>query len=246
MATKDEAPARTRTAGIQGIEIRSIDWVPDTERHGKLWHQAPLWFLGNFQYFSIPIGFVGPAFGLSLGWTIVAGTVGILIGTTFMALHATQGPTLGLPQMIQSRAQFGYRGVIVALFAVLFTYLAFNVADQVLMSEGLNGTFGWNKNVIAIGHRDRRRTAGHLRARLGAPCLPRAAVHPAAPDDHHHDRRAHRPRRRRAQPGRLRVQLDGLHGAALSGGGVQHHVRGLRLGLLPLPATNTPRGKIIG
>jgi nucleobase:cation symporter-1, NCS1 family len=40
--------------------------------------------------------------------------------------------------MIQSRAQFGYRGVLVPLFATLFTYVAFNVADQVLMSEGLN------------------------------------------------------------------------------------------------------------
>ena len=150
MATKDEAPVRTRTAGIQGIETRSIDWVPDTERHGKVWHQAPLWFLGNFQYFTIPIGFIGPAFGLSLAWTIVAGTVGILVGTTFMALHATQGPTLGLPQMIQSRAQFGYRGVIVALFAMVFTYMAFNVADQVLLAQGLHGAFGWNANLVAI------------------------------------------------------------------------------------------------
>ena len=45
------------------IEARSIDWVPETERHGRIWHQAPLWFLGNFQYFSIPIGFVGPSLG---------------------------------------------------------------------------------------------------------------------------------------------------------------------------------------
>lgn len=43
-----------------GIEKHSIDWIPDKERHGKLWHQAPLWFLGNFQYFTIPIGFIGP------------------------------------------------------------------------------------------------------------------------------------------------------------------------------------------
>ena len=149
MAT-ETLPSAPEAGGIKGIEVRSIDWVPENERHGKLWHQLPLWFLGNFQYFSIPIGFVGPAFGLSLWYTILAGTLGILIGTVFMAFHATQGPTLGLPQMIQSRAQFGYRGVIIALFAVLFTYLAFNVADQVLMSEGLNGTFGWNKNVIAI------------------------------------------------------------------------------------------------
>ena len=136
--------------GITGIEVRSIDWVPETERHGKLWHQLPLWFLGNFQYFTIPIGFIGPSFGLSLWWTIVGGTAGILIGTVFMAFHATQGPTLGLPQMIQSRAQFGYRGVVVALFAVLFTYMAFNIADQVLLAQGLNGAFGWNANLVAI------------------------------------------------------------------------------------------------
>ncbi len=150
MATKDEAPARTKATPIHGIETRSIDWIPDTERHGKVWHQAPLWFLGNFQYFTIPIGFIGPALGLSLGWTIVAGTAGILVGTMFMALHATQGPTLGLPQMIQSRAQFGYRGVIVALFAMVFTYMAFNVADQVLLAQGLHGAFGWNAGVVAI------------------------------------------------------------------------------------------------
>ena len=137
-------------SGIRGIEVRSIDWVPDTERHGKVWHQGPLWFLGNFQYFTIPIGFVGPAFGLSLWWTILAGTLGILIGTCFMAFHAAQGPAFGLPQMIQSRAQFGFRGVVVALFAALFTYMAFNVADQVLLAGGLQGAFGWNATAVAI------------------------------------------------------------------------------------------------
>ena len=132
------------------IEARSIDWVPETERHGRIWHQAPLWFLGNFQYFTIALGFIGPSLGLALGWSILAGTLGILVGTVFMAFHATQGPTLGLPQMIQSRAQFGYRGVVVPLAATLFTYMAFNVADQVLLSQGLDGTFGWNADVVAV------------------------------------------------------------------------------------------------
>jgi purine-cytosine permease-like protein len=144
------ATQTTEAPTLGEIERRSIDWVPEDERHGKLWHQAPLWFLGNFQYFSIPIGFIGPALGLSLGWTILAGTLGILTGTIFMAFHAAQGPTLGLPQMIQSRAQFGYRGVIVPLFATLFTYLAFNVADQVLLADGLDAAFGWNPDVVAV------------------------------------------------------------------------------------------------
>jgi purine-cytosine permease-like protein len=137
-------------SGLIGqIEVHSIDWIPDSERHGRPWLQSMLWFLGNFQYFTIPIGFVGPALGLSLGWSILAGVAGIAFGTLFMAFHATQGPVFGLPQIIQSRAQLGYRGVIVAIVAALFTYMAFNVADQILMSSGLNGAFGWSSGWVA-------------------------------------------------------------------------------------------------
>ncbi|WP_427134842.1 purine-cytosine permease family protein [Pseudarthrobacter sp. S9] len=148
--TTTAKPVPTPKNAAPLIEVRSIDWVPDNERHGKLWHQAPLWFLGNFQYFSIPIGFIGPSMGLSLGWTIVASILGIGVGTIFMAFHASQGPTMGLPQMIQSRAQFGYRGVVVPLIATLFTYLAFNVADTVLLGDGLMSSFGWNPTVVAV------------------------------------------------------------------------------------------------
>ena len=150
VTTGDPTVPTIQAPPAREIERRSIDWVPEDERHGRLWHQMPLWFLGNFQYFSIPIGFIGPALGLSLGWTIIAGILGILVGTLFMAFHATQGPRLGLPQMIQSRAQFGYRGVLVPLFATLFTYVAFNVADQVLMSQGLNAAFGWSAGLVAV------------------------------------------------------------------------------------------------
>jgi purine-cytosine permease-like protein len=67
-----------------------------------------------------------------------------------MAFHGSQGPHMGLPQMIQSRAQFGYRGVIVPLFATLFTYVAFNVTDQVLLGQGLHASFGWSSQLVAI------------------------------------------------------------------------------------------------
>jgi purine-cytosine permease-like protein len=48
--------------------------------------------------------------GLSLGWTIIAGTLGILVGTLFMAFHATQGPRLGLPQILTLGVIFGLAG----------------------------------------------------------------------------------------------------------------------------------------
>ena len=134
-----------------GMENQSIEWVPANKRHGRVWQQGPLWFLSNFQFFTIALGFVGPSMGLSLEWTILASVLGILTGTVFMAFHASQGPVLGVPQMVQSRAQLGYRGVVVALFASFVTYLAFNIAAALLLGMGLNGLFGWPITPVAIG-----------------------------------------------------------------------------------------------
>jgi nucleobase:cation symporter-1, NCS1 family len=138
-----EPPAAAR------IETRSIDYVPENERHGKVSHQGPFWFVGNFQPFTLALGFVGPSLGLSLWWSIVAGIAGIAFGTLFMAFHATQGPVLGLPQMIQSRAQFGFRGVLLPLIGTLFTFVGFNVVDVVIIKSGLQSIFGWNPVVVA-------------------------------------------------------------------------------------------------
>jgi len=133
------------------IETRSIDWVPLHERHGKVGAQGRFWFLGNFHFFTISIGFIGPGMGLGLGWTILAGTLGILIGTVFQAFHASQGAEMGLPQMIQSRAQFGYRGVILPLAATLVTYIGFNVVATILIAGGLSSLAGWNQILVAVG-----------------------------------------------------------------------------------------------
>jgi nucleobase:cation symporter-1, NCS1 family len=148
--TEDTAAPDTGGRTTALIETRSIDYVPDDERHGKVSHQGPFWFVGNFQPFTLALGFVGPSMGLSLWWTIVAGIAGIAFGTLFMAFHATQGPVLGLPQMIQSRAQFGYRGVLLPLVGTLFTFVGFNVVDVVIIKSGLESIFGWNPVFVAV------------------------------------------------------------------------------------------------
>jgi nucleobase:cation symporter-1, NCS1 family len=132
------------------IEHKSIDYISETERHGRVIDQAPFWFLGNFHFFTIAIGFVGPSMGLGCGYTALAGALGILFGTIFVAFHASQGAELGLPQMLQSRAQFGYRGVVIVLCATLFTFIGFNVADSVLIARGLDGMLGWNEAAVTL------------------------------------------------------------------------------------------------
>jgi purine-cytosine permease-like protein len=132
------------------IERRSIDYVPRSERHGAAWEQAPFWFLGNLVFLTVAIGFIGPSLGLSVGWTIAAGALGPLFGSLFTAFHASQGPILGLPQMIQSRAQFGFRGVLLPLFGAAFSFTAFNVIDVTVIASGLSNIFGWDRTVIGV------------------------------------------------------------------------------------------------
>ena len=125
-----------------GIEEHSIDYIPGKERHGAVWQQGPFWFLGDFNFFTVAMGYIGPSLGLNFRGTCLASVLGVLFGTLFMALHASQGPDLGIPQMVQSRAQFGYRGVILPLFATLFTFMGFNVVDTYLIGHGLHDLYG--------------------------------------------------------------------------------------------------------
>ncbi|MEV5936823.1 cytosine permease [Streptomyces sp. NPDC052079] len=123
---------------MDGVERRSIDHVPSTERHGKAWHQGPFWLTGGFMLPSMLIGFLGPSMGLGMGWSLIAVISGMAFGTLFMALHANQGPRLGLPQMIQSRAQFGSRGAIFPLAMAVFIYIGYNVFQMVLAGDALS------------------------------------------------------------------------------------------------------------
>jgi len=128
-----------RNAGreLPRLEVRSIDYVPREERHGKIWHQGPFWFTGNFVFLTMMVGFTGPSMGLGTLWSMLAVVIGAGFGTIFMALHANQGPKMGLPQMIQSRAQFGSRGAIVPFAATVFVYIGFIVFGVILVTQAI-------------------------------------------------------------------------------------------------------------
>ncbi len=57
------------------------------------------------------------------------------IGTLFMAFHSAQGPQLGLPQMIQSRPQFGYVGALLVWLFAYVQYAGFNVFNSILAGD---------------------------------------------------------------------------------------------------------------
>ena len=136
--------------GERLIEQRSIDYVPLAERHGKVWHLWPVWFSGDAHLATVATGVVGIALGGNLLWMAVAVVLGSAFGTFFMAFHSTQGPQLGLPQMIQSRPQFGYLGALLVWGVALVAYIGFNAFNQILAAQTAHTLYGADEKTTML------------------------------------------------------------------------------------------------
>lgn len=124
------------------VETRSIDYVPLAERRGEVRHLWPVWFTGDAHLATLATGAISVAAGLSLFWSSLAVLGGCMFGTILMAFHCTQGPHLGLPQMIQSRPQFGYLGALLVWLVALVTYIGFNALNQSLAASTVKELVG--------------------------------------------------------------------------------------------------------
>jgi NCS1 family nucleobase:cation symporter-1 len=113
--------------------------IPAGARHGKPWHQFAFWWGANVNVFNVVLGAVTVSIGLTFWWALIAITTGTLIGALLIALHATQGPWLGVPQSIQSRGQFGFYGAAFMFPAVLLLNIGFIAAQLVIQAQAMNG-----------------------------------------------------------------------------------------------------------
>ncbi|MGA4538731.1 purine-cytosine permease family protein [Uniformispora flossi] len=130
MPTEPEAPG-----GRLALEHRTIEVIPDDERHGTPRSQFTLWFGANMQITAIVDGALAVVFGADALWAIIALLIGNVLGGVVMALHSAQGPRLGVPQMISSRAQFGVYGAALPLLMVILMYLGFAATGTVLAGQ---------------------------------------------------------------------------------------------------------------
>ncbi|GBQ63468.1 purine-cytosine permease [Ameyamaea chiangmaiensis NBRC 103196] len=125
------------------LEGETIFPVPEARRHGNALSLCLVWIGANQNIMSILTGMIYPRLcHLSLGWSILAILAGNLIGGVFMALHAAQGPRLGIPQMQQTRGQFGSVGSLLVVGIVIVMYVGFTATllaigrDQALEAFG--------------------------------------------------------------------------------------------------------------
>jgi NCS1 family nucleobase:cation symporter-1 len=120
------------------LEINTIQPIPVDGRHGRARDLFTVWFGTNLQLLAIVTGALAvTAFHLPFGAAVGGILVGNLIGAVFMALHAAQGPTLGVPQMVQTRGQFGAVGSLLVVGIVIIMYLGFLASNLVMGGEAL-------------------------------------------------------------------------------------------------------------
>ncbi len=123
------------------LEQRSIDYVPPQERHGRPRSLMFVWFAANTSITAVVTGALFVVLGNSALWSIPAILIGNVAGAFVTSLHSVQGPKLGVPQMIQSRAQFGYFGAIVPLLLALAIYIGFYATGLVLGGQAIARLF---------------------------------------------------------------------------------------------------------
>jgi NCS1 family nucleobase:cation symporter-1 len=125
------------------IEQHTIYPIPASERHGRARDLFTVWFGSNIMILTIVTGSLA-TLRFQLCWVAagIAILVGNLVGGIFMALHAAQGPQLGVPQMVQSRGQFGSVGAIFVVALVVFMYLGFVASNLVLGGQSLHSIAG--------------------------------------------------------------------------------------------------------
>lgn len=137
------------------IEQHTIYQIPLDQRHGKARQLFTLWFGANLNVLTVVTGALATTiFHQSFLSGVLAILVGNLIGTVFMALHAAQGPRLGVPQMVQSRGQFGAKGAGFVVALVAFMYVGYAGTAFVTGGQSLHyilPTLNEQAAILAIG-----------------------------------------------------------------------------------------------
>jgi nucleobase:cation symporter-1, NCS1 family len=133
------------------LESNTILPVPLSERHGRARDLFTVWFGANLILLTIVTGaLAATVFHLPFRLAVLGLVLGNLVGGVFMALHAAQGPTLGVPQMVQTRAQFGSLGALVVLLVVIAMYVGFLASNLALGAETLHTLTAHANEVASI------------------------------------------------------------------------------------------------
>src|SRR5580658_2237069 len=120
------------------LEDHTIQPIGAEHRHGTARDLFTVWFGSNITLLALVTGALATTvYNLSFTWAVLSILFGNLFGGVFMALHSAQGARLGVPQMVQTRGQFGSLGSLLVVGIVIVMYVGFFASNLVLGGEAL-------------------------------------------------------------------------------------------------------------
>jgi len=146
----DTAMAETTTAPPLIAEAGDIDYIDEANRYGHPRNQ--------FTIRCAPVLYLAPIFlggavipmGLGLTGSITAIICGNVLGATATGLCAAMGPKLGMPQLIMSRASFGYRGNYLPAALATILFLGYSGIGTAVGAKALSTLFSTPFIPVAI------------------------------------------------------------------------------------------------
>jgi purine-cytosine permease-like protein len=96
---------------VAAVEPGGVEYIAESERHGRPLGLFWMWASPNLEFATVYVGVLPVVlFGGGFWPTAVALLLGTALGSLFQGLLSVMGPRLGVAQMVESRAGFGFFG----------------------------------------------------------------------------------------------------------------------------------------
>lgn len=128
--------------GLFELEKETVGQIPDSQRHGTSRSLVAIWGGMNMTPLTVVTGATATTvLGLPIVWSIIAILIGHILGGIGMALHAAQGPQLGVPQMLQARGQFGTYGSVIIVFVATMMFVGYFASNLLIAAQSITAVY---------------------------------------------------------------------------------------------------------
>ena len=134
---------------VAAVEPGGVEYIPQTERHGTPAQLFWTWMSPNFEFATVYVGVLPIVlFGGGFWLTVIGLLVGTALGAATHGWLSTFGPRYGVPQLIQSRASFGFVGNLLPAFLNTVTsgagWVAVNSVSGAFAVQTFFNHVGWS------------------------------------------------------------------------------------------------------
>ncbi|CAG8957632.1 hypothetical protein HYFRA_00010499 [Hymenoscyphus fraxineus] len=132
-----------------GIETQGVDLIREEDKKPpSILNVSLLWFTLTCHVGAIPIGMLGPEWGLSLKQSIAGSVVGTILGALCTGYCGTLGPKLGLRAIATSRYSFGFYGAKLCSVLNVVVGGGFAVVNVVIVGQILSAVSDYKMTIV--------------------------------------------------------------------------------------------------